>query len=186
MGVLHALPDQADSPRPGRHLQPGSAGFTLVELLVTMAIAAILLAIGVPSLMGFLADQAAAASADELAEGIRLARTEATKRGMPVTICASQNISDASPTCSGAADDGWLTGWIIQDSAGNLIRVQNAMRSISTVASDGKSSMQFAANGLSLSGAVNFVLTPVGDSDTRVRNVAVNQQGRVKVTKGAG
>jgi len=160
-------------------------GFTLVELLVTMAIAAILMAVAVPSMMAFLADQAAASSADELAEGIRLARTEATKRGIDVTICASQNTSDASPTCSGAADDGWLTGWIIHDSALNLIRVQNPMRSISTVDSQTRSEIVFRANGMASNGAVTFTLTPVGESNAqRVRNVAVSQQGRVKITKG--
>jgi type IV fimbrial biogenesis protein FimT len=150
-----------------------------------MAIAAILLAIGVPALQTFLADQAAAASADELAEGVRLARAEATKRGMVVKICASQNTSDASPTCSGKGDDGWLTGWIILDANLNLLRVQNPMRSIQTVDSDGDAEIQFVANGLSGTGDATFVLTPTGDSDgTRVRNVAVTQQGRVKVTKG--
>ena len=150
-----------------------------------MAIAAILLAIGVPSLQAFLADQAAAASADELAEGVRLARAEATKRGMIVKICASQNTSDASPTCSGKGDDGWLSGWIIVDVTGNLLRVQNPMRSIQTVDSGGDAEIQFVANGMSATGETTFVLTPPGDSEgKRVRNVAVNQQGRVKVTKG--
>jgi len=179
MGHLPAQP--LDPIRTGAR----DGGFTLVELLVTMAIAGILLAIGVPSLQSFLADQAAAASADELAEGIRLARTEATKRGISVTICASQNTSNATPTCSQVGDDGWLTGWIIQDSAGNLIRVQNPMRSISTVASNSQAQIDFLANGMTPTGAVTFVLTPVGDSNSqRLRNVAVNAQGRVKITKG--
>ena len=150
-----------------------------------MAIAAILLAIGVPSLQAFLADQAAAASADELAEGVRLARAEATKRGTIVRICASQNTSDASPTCSGKGDDGWLTGWIILDNSGNLVRVQNPMRSIQAVDSDGDAQIQFAANGLSVTGQTTFILTPPGDTDgKRVRNIEVSAQGRVKVTKG--
>jgi prepilin-type N-terminal cleavage/methylation domain-containing protein len=182
MGQLLASLQAAEH---GRRRRCHAAGFTLVELLVTMAIAAILLAIGVPSLQAFLADQAAAASADELAEGVRLARAEATKRGMIVKICASQNTSDASPTCSGKGDDGWLTGWIILDNNGNLLRVQTPMRSIQSVDSGGDSEIQFVANGLSGTGETKFVLTPTGDSDgARVRNVEVSQQGRVKVSKG--
>jgi type IV fimbrial biogenesis protein FimT len=179
MGTLPALPLGS------LRCRSGDGGFTLIELLVTMAIAGILLAIGVPSLQSFLADQAAAASADELAEGIRLARTEATKRGMIVIICASRNTSDASPSCSDNGDDGWLTGWIIQDTAGNLIRVQNPMRSIATVDSGGKSEIQFVANGMPGTGATAFELTPIGSAATqRIRTVDVSAQGRVKVTKG--
>jgi type IV fimbrial biogenesis protein FimT len=183
MGSLYA-PSSGFAARGERRRQQ-AGGFTLVELLVTMAIAGILLAIGVPAMQAFLADQAAAASADELAEGVRLARAEATKRGMVVKICASQNTSDASPTCSGKADDGWLTGWIIVDNNGNLLRIQNPMRSIATVDSDGEAEIQFVATGLSATGGTTFVLTPTGDTDgMRVRNVDINAQGRVKVTKG--
>jgi len=185
MDSLHALPPIPYDPVK-RHVRSGR-GFTLVELLVTMAIAAILMVVAVPAMQSFLADQSAAASADELAESLRLARTEATKRGMGVIICASQNTANASPTCSTKGDDGWLTGWIIQDVDGNLIRVQNPMRGIGSVDSAGKDRLQFVANGMNGSGATSFELTPTGDSvTTRIRTVEVNAQGRVKVTKGGG
>jgi type IV fimbrial biogenesis protein FimT len=185
MGSPHASPPTPYGPVI-RRVRAGR-GFTLVELLVTMAIGAILMAVAVPAMRSFLADQSAAASADELAESIRLARTEATKRGMGVIICASRNTANASPTCSTAGDDGWLTGWIIQDVDGNLIRVQNPMRGIGTVDSGGKDRLQFAANGMNGSGATSFELTPTGDSvKTRMRTIDVNAQGRVKVTKGGG
>ena len=54
-------------------------GFTLVELLVTVTILAILLAVGVPNLTQMLQDKAAASTAEALASDIRLARTEAIK-----------------------------------------------------------------------------------------------------------
>lgn len=181
MGLLHALfPRSRPSGRSGRPF-----GFTLIELLVTMAIAAILLAVGVPAMQQFMAEHAAAASADELAEGLRLARTEATKRGLEVSICASSTTTNASPACSDAANDGWMTGWIITDANGNLIRVQNAMRGISAVACD-LSEVTFRATGMAVA-ATNFELTPTGDSSgTRVRTVSVTQQGRVKIVKGGG
>lgn len=161
-------------------------GFTLLELLITVAIVGILMAIGVPAMQQFLAEQAAAASADELAEGIRFARTEATKRGVAVKICASTDTAQASPTCAGAGDDNWRAGWIVVDANGNLIRVQEAMRSISTVDSSAAAEIDFVASGMpSTAGGATFILTPVGESDVRVRTVAVNAQGRVKVSKGS-
>jgi type IV fimbrial biogenesis protein FimT len=183
MGSQHALPQRL--PRLACRRRRTARGFTLVELLVTLTIAAVLMAIAVPAMQTFLADQSAAASADELAEAIRLARTEAVKRGMGVVICASLDTANASPTCSGKGDEGWLTGWIIQDADGNLLRVQNPMRGIAGVDSEGKDRLQFVANGMNGSGATSFQLTPTGDSgSSRVRTIDVSAQGRVKVTKG--
>lgn len=150
-----------------------------------MAIAAILLALGVPAMQQFLADHAAAASADELAEGIRLARAEAMKRGLEVKICASKTTDQAEPSCSGGGDSDWLSGWLIVDANGKVLRVQGAMRSISSVDSNNESEVEFHANGLVKAGEETFTLTPVGDTGTeRVRRVTVTIQGKVKVEKG--
>jgi type IV fimbrial biogenesis protein FimT len=161
-----------------------AGGFTLVELLVTMAIAGVLLAIGVPSMMQFLADRAAAANADEFAQALRFARTEAMKRGRSVYVCPTRNPEAAQPTCSDSAED-WMSGWLVASAdSDKILRVQNALRSMESIATQ-QAKVTFAATGIATAGTGDFVFTPSGSSDGKqVRTVNVNNQGRVKVTQG--
>jgi len=63
------------------------AGMTLVELLVTMTISAILLAIGVPSMRAFVINNEMATSANQLIAALNLARGEAVRLGTPFGVC---------------------------------------------------------------------------------------------------
>lgn len=106
---------RALSPRPARR-PPGAAvqGLTLVELLVTMALVAILMAAGAPAMQQFLAQRAVVAQADTLVSSLRFTRSEALKTGRPVTMCLSANTDDAAPTCAANAPDaGWASGWLV-------------------------------------------------------------------------
>lgn len=83
-------------------------GFTLVELLVGLAVAAILLAMAIPG-YAFLANASRlATTTNDLMTAVHLARSEAVKRGMRVTVCKSGGSATA---CNGAAD--WQQGWIV-------------------------------------------------------------------------
>jgi type IV fimbrial biogenesis protein FimT len=88
-----------------------SLGFTLVELMITVAIVGILAAIAAPSFQDMLNQTRASSLANELAASLNLARSEAIKRGTQVTVCKSGNITAASPTCSTTAS--WQDGWLI-------------------------------------------------------------------------
>lgn len=79
-------------------------GFTLIEMLVALSIAAILLAIAVPSYSSSQLNSQLRASANDLIGSINLARSEAIKRGTTVTVCASSD----GETCGGAWNEGWL------------------------------------------------------------------------------
>jgi type IV fimbrial biogenesis protein FimT len=87
-------------------------GFTLTELMVTVAIVAILAAIAVPNFSGLFADLALRQHTSSLLDDLRLARSTATKRGVTVSICASSNAQDVTPACQ-SADVDWSQGWII-------------------------------------------------------------------------
>lgn len=83
-------------------------GFTLIEVLVVMAISAILLAVGVPMFTGAIASMRASDSANSLVASLELARTEAIRRGTTVSLC---RVTNADPTaCDSAAAGGFAAG----------------------------------------------------------------------------
>ncbi len=93
-------------------------GFTLVELLVTIAVMSILAVAAAPGLQGFVADGRLSSASVSLRSAIELARSEAMTSGRRAAVCRSANPTDAAPRCSdstvgnrGATD--WGTGWIV-------------------------------------------------------------------------
>lgn len=84
----------------------GARGFTLVELLFTVAIGLILAGIGVPSYNNLVRSNRITASVNEVITGFQLARSEAAKRGIPVTLCPTDD-----PATSGNDVDCRDTGW---------------------------------------------------------------------------
>lgn len=71
-------------------------GFTLVELLVTVAVLAIILALATPSFTAIVNSNRLAAGANEMVASIQLARMESMRRNLRVAVCESSN----STTCT--------------------------------------------------------------------------------------
>ena len=90
-----------------------STGFTLIELLVVIMIVSILMGLGVPSFKYVTNSNRLSAEVNGLLGDMQLARAEAIKEGVPVTVCASMD----QATCSGKSD--WSTGWIAFVDANN-------------------------------------------------------------------
>jgi prepilin-type N-terminal cleavage/methylation domain-containing protein len=89
------------------------AGFTILELMFTVAIAAVLLAIGVPNFRDFIRNSRMSAQANDLLSGVNLARSEAVKRRTSVTLCAG---TPADCDATGNFRDGWV---VFADENGN-------------------------------------------------------------------
>lgn len=86
-----------------------AAGFTLVELMITIVLVAILLGIAAPSFAEFTRNARITAAANDLLAALHLARTEAIKRRASVTVCASSNPTAANPSCdAGGSFNGWI------------------------------------------------------------------------------
>ncbi|VUD52915.1 Fimbrial protein [Thalassocella blandensis] len=84
-------------------------GFTLVELMVTLAIFAILMVLAVPSFNSQIQNNRSQAIGEDLTTALKYARSEAVKRGQSVTICAS------NANNSGCSNDTstWSNGWLV-------------------------------------------------------------------------
>ena len=84
-----------------------SDGFTLIELLAVLTIATIVLTLGVPSFQEIIRNNRLTTQANRLISSINLARSEAIKRGVRVTLCKS---NDGENCVNG---NGYEQGWIV-------------------------------------------------------------------------
>jgi type IV fimbrial biogenesis protein FimT len=93
-------------------------GVTLLELVTTVSLVAILAAIAVPNMSDFIRNGRLAAAINDMQSSLQLARTEAIKRGPGhnVAICASTTPELLTATCSGGVFNGWI---VFEDTDGN-------------------------------------------------------------------
>jgi prepilin-type N-terminal cleavage/methylation domain-containing protein len=96
------------------------SGFTLWELLITLLVAGILVGIGVPNVRDAQRNSAMSSATNDLITALLAAKSEAVKRRVPVTLCASPDPTAANPVCSqtGAGANGGFIVWV--DENGNL------------------------------------------------------------------
>ena len=96
---------------------PRQSGFTLWELLITMLVAGVLVAVGIPSFRDAQRNSAITAAANDLITGLLAARAEAVKRQVPVTLCASPDPTAANPVCAqdGSGANGGFIVWVDWD-----------------------------------------------------------------------
>ena len=114
-------------------------GFTLIELMVVMAIAAILMSLAAPAFKRTIQSNAMSSAVNTFLSDTRFARSESVRLGGSVIMCRADTPEDSAPTCgtnAGPGGNGWVTGWIIfqdRDGSGNynvgdtLLRVQAAL-----------------------------------------------------------
>lgn len=92
-------------------------GFTLIELIVTLAVFAILVAVAAPSFNAFTDSSRRASEVNNLAGALSYARSEAIKRNSTISVCARPSTVGAE-NCSTVAND-WKYGWLIFDDTNN-------------------------------------------------------------------
>jgi len=83
-------------------------GFTLTELLVTVAVAGVLAMMAVPNMRSFVQNNRLSSASNDLLRSFNLARTEAIKHQTNVVVCASALPTAAAPSCSYGALNGWI------------------------------------------------------------------------------
>jgi type IV fimbrial biogenesis protein FimT len=141
------------------------SGFTLVEMLTTMAILGILAALAGPSFAAFIAKQRASTASTDLYIALIKARSEAIKRSRDVTL---------SPNST----DQWAGGWRILDpDDADETRTLDNRSAISGATITGPSSVIYQSNGrVRASTAPVFDITVSGDSGHQC--VSIDLSGR--------
>lgn len=95
-------------------------GFTLLELLVTLAVATILMAVAVPSYRQFVVSSQRADAATSLFAALQRARSEAITRNSAIILCQRNYYSTGAASCDTEADGSWEEGWLLMTSDGTF------------------------------------------------------------------
>ncbi len=84
------------------------SGVTLLELMFTIAVVAIVVGVGTPGIWNLVRNSRIAADTNDLVIGFHAGRSEAVKRRSNVVLCASSNPNDETPACGASFYEGWI------------------------------------------------------------------------------
>lgn len=170
-----------------------SAGFTIIELMVTIAVVSVLLGIGVPAFTDTVRNNRMANQTNAVVGALNYARAESATRGMPISICAANAARDACVAAAATATN-WTNGWIIfTDRIGVVGQLDGTDEVLQTgpmpaggfmVSSDAT----FVRFGVGASGATErmFSILPTNTSvcrTTGTRRIEIGRTGRVSSSK---
>ena len=165
------------------HLAGGGRGFTLTELLITLAIAGILAMIGAPAMSHLLARTQSATAEALVANNLRHARTAAVMKNSRVLMCPSTDGHHCRP------DDDWQHGWIVArdadhdgqpDADAPIITSQAAMHAgTRIVTSIGRERVVFHPNGSAAGSNARFTICHARERTGKA--VIVANSGRVRL-----
>lgn len=165
-------------------------GFTIVELVVVLAIMSILAAIAAPQIAAVINGGRITANANEVLTGLQLARAEAIRANRRVGFCSSTN----GTTCNGG--NPW-TGWVVFNDrngnnnadAGELVRAGNIEAPIRVIGTNlPNNRVTFRADGLAYQDNTNNFLVgtlrvcqPTDNPPQNARDIRIASGGRAFV-----
>lgn len=140
-------------------------GFTLIELIITMAVLAVVVSIAAPNFQSLMANQRVKAAADELLMSIMYARAEAIKTRSAIAVVR--------------VGDNWGNGWSVRQ--GDVVLRQDDKSGLLVSGFSGDK-LTFSRNGRLSAEATFSVCDEAGKAEGR--NINVSLSGQARVTKG--
>lgn len=182
------------------HKKYFQVGVTLVELLVVIAITGVLASVAIPSYINMIISNRISSITSDFHGSLLLARSEAIKRSITVSMCKSSNADSNGASCDASqsvagSNVGWGSGWIMfidvnRDGILNdddiAIRAQGRLianpEDGAIVPSNAVESISFGLTGQTFT-AVNFQITAPSGYANLERAVCVAIGGRARVGK---
>lgn len=160
-------------------------GFTIIELMVTLAVVGVLLAVAVPGLSDLLERNRLQSASTNLYTALLSARSEALKRNQDIVVACKQ--SDGSACATAGSGGIWKYGWLVfpADDASEILREEGELRAGDTLfAVDDPNSPGTKYNSVSFrpsgtaSTELSFVLCNADADPSTARVVSVEVTGR--------
>lgn len=158
-------------------------GFTLVELVITLAVAGVLAAIALPSFVSQVASWRLSSATNDLVSAVHLARSEAVRLNRPVRLCRAT--SNTVTNCVGAGNAQWQH-WIIDN--GEVVRRDSPanVSNLVVTSSFNADRLIFQASGLAeASGTFTLCSTAYASENIRVISVGVGSHVSIERQSGA-
>ena len=159
-------------------------GFTLIEIMVTVAVAVILLAVAVPNYINFMRSNRLSTSVNTFVQALQLARLEARGRG--ATLCASTGKVDATSKHEECDTTEWGQGWIVfsdstfdgvPNGGDEILRVGAAFPEELVIKAGATAKVKFGRQGFSVPAGTTYNFEFCVKGFAAGRNVAVNIAG---------
>jgi type IV fimbrial biogenesis protein FimT len=166
-------------------------GFTLIEFIMALAVAAVLLTLAVPTFGTVTMNKRITAQTNDFISTLALARAEALKRVSRVTVCRSAN----GTAC--AVSGGWEQGWIVfadddndatRDNGEDILRFRSALEGGNTLrgSSNVANYISYVASGTTklTSGGLQagtLALCDERGAGENARAITINATGRARV-----
>ena len=160
------------------------SGFTLIELMVVVAMVAILAMLAVPSWTQLQTRNAVRAAVNDFSTSLQFARSEAVRTNLPVTVCASSDGVNCTDT---EMQDGWIVRTGPQVNAAGQVILQDVLpRTLVQMDTTAVANRRFTflPNGspaANFAGATMAVCPESPDFVDLTRTIVINRAGRANV-----
>ena len=174
------------------HMNKNNHGFTLIELMVTMAVVSIVLLTGIPALNQMTERNRLVTQINSISGSLTLARSEAIRAGTVVTVCATSNATTCNVTT-------WHSGWmaftdkdkdaVVDAGTDTIILIHDAFNGDSELRltlNPSAGVFQFLPDGSSRNAPRStFILCPKDKVVNNAKAININFIGRASTAQGA-